>query len=230
MRKLLALVVVVVVLVLAANSILVVRQVNVEGADELTESEITQLSSIFYGKKMFSIKESDFRSAIESGGQYILDSMTKQYPSTIKLTLHKRSVKAFTIQGNYVLCIDTDGVILETRSDIPPNIPYISGLNLSRFTVGETIDTDESNLVLIRTLLEALEEAELNHRVYEINVESSESILLTTYDRLTVKLGNTESLAQKLELLKGTLDDMAARNESGGTLEFFGATKVIYTP
>lgn len=218
-------------LLVLANTLLVVRQVSVEGANAISAEEIVRGSGIRMGARMSAVRQAAVREAVESDGRLCFVGLKKRFPSTIVLTVRERSRDALALQGGKVLILDAEGYVVEVAGRLPDeDIPYVTGLKLSGYAEGDRVDDTDGRISCMGAVVEALKANGALGYVSELNLADVNRIQVITRTGMTVQLGDCENMGNKIIWMTGTLADLERRGETLGTLDVSSGTKADYRP
>lgn len=216
---------------LLARVVFVVREVQVEGAGEIPVADVLRLSKIRLGDSMRRVDPEQVRLAVESDGRLAFVGLEKCYPSGILLTVRPRSRDAVVLQGGRVLMLDAQGYVVQVLDSMPEaQIPYVSGLRASYYQLGRQLDTADGRVNAMAAVLEALKQRGAMGYASEISVEDIEDMRIITRTGVTVLLGNSDKMPDKIAWMAGALADLEARGERGGKLDVYSGTKADYIP
>ena len=95
-----------------------VRLLVVGGCINRPVSEISQLSGIKYGDNIFFLSMEDIKTRVEQNPYYEVETVKRDYPSTIRIQVKERQPSAVLEISNEILIIDSTGFVLEKRARI----------------------------------------------------------------------------------------------------------------
>ena len=216
---------------LLANVVLVVRGVQVEGAGDIPVNEVIHLSEIRLGGSMRRVDSEQVRLAVESDGRLAFVDLEKRYPNLILLKVRPRSHDAVVLQGGKVLVLDSEGFVAQVLDRMPEaQMPYISGLRASYYVLGRQLDTADGRVIAMAAVLDALKARGAMQYASEISVEDIGDLRIITRTGMTVLLGNSDNMSDKIAWMVGAVADLEARGERGGKLDVVSGTKADYIP
>jgi len=126
-------------------------------------------------------------------------------------------------QGGKVLVLDSDGFVVDITDRLPEgNIPYVTGLKPSGYQQGRQLDTADGRVYAMKAVLEGLKRVNGTGYVSELDVELLNDLRITTRTGMTVLLGNSNDMLNKLTWMTGALTDLEARGERGLELGLVG--------
>ena len=89
---------------------------------------------------------------------------------------------------------------------------------------------DASRLAAYAVVMEAIEHHSASGAVSEVNLENIADIRIITRSGITVRLGNSENMWNKIAWMKAAAADLESRRETGGVLDVSSAKQADYTP
>ncbi|MBP3411796.1 MAG: FtsQ-type POTRA domain-containing protein [Oscillospiraceae bacterium] len=199
-----------------------VQHIEIRGAHYYSEAEILQACGVATGDNLLTLSRGRISGSIMAPLKYI-DSVkvTRQLPDTLIISVVEGEPK-YAVQdsrGDHYL-ISAQAKVIE---QIPPlelgEYTLVDGLKIRTPEIGaelqiQTAAGEESKakgqLSALKTLLTAIEEAELGRAIASVQIPSSYNLSLWYEDRFLVELGNTNRLDYKLEYLKEVVNRQEA--------------------
>lgn len=214
---------------LLTNYVFLIRNVQVVGADDMSEADVVRLSGIPLGGRLNAVDKAALRAKLESTGQLAFVSAEKKYPDTVVLTVRQRSRDAITLQAGKLLVLDSDGYVVSVGDVAPEDgMPYVMGLKFSAYRLGKQIDAPESRLNAMKAVLEALKAHNAMGYVSEINLEHLSDIELIARKGIVVSLGDADNMNNKIIWMVGALQDLESRGETLGRLDVSSGSKADF--
>ncbi len=216
---------------LLTNAVFVVRDVQVVGSGEIPESDVRRLSGIRLGSRIFSVDESRVQLNVESDGRVAFVGLSRRLPNRVVLTVRPRTKDAVILQGGKILVLDSDAYVVSVTDRVPDaNAVYVTGLRASTYMLGRQLDTSDGRCGCMKAVLEALKAKGATAYAAELNVSDTANLKLITRTGMTVLLGSSENMENKVAWMAGALADLEARGETDGQLDVSSATKADYAP
>lgn len=216
---------------LLANVVFVVRDVQVVGAGEVPEADVRHLSGIRLGTRLSAVNAEEVHKSVESDGRVAFVSLKRSYPSRVVLTVRPRSMDALILQGGKILALDSDAYVVQVAEQLPDgHVPYVSGIKAMYYTLGRQLDTSDGRCYAMKAVLEALKRQNATAYVSELNVSNTGDLRIITRTGMTVLLGDSENMDNKVAWMTGALSDLEARGETAGTLDVSSGNKADYRP
>ena len=227
---LIALLAVVVYLVLH-NYVFVIRRVEVRGAENLADADVIRLAQIPMGKPLGELNPDSVKRAVESTGQLAFDGVDTQYPDTVVLHVHTRSLAALVQNAGTLLGLDRDGCVIAQYNEVPQeSAVFITGLSVNHYTLGSPLGTDANTLEAVQAILKGLQAVDASALVSEMNVANPQQLCLYSRTGIQVVLGSKDNMEKKLLWMKSALLDLESRGETRGRLDVSSADKADFRP
>lgn len=209
--------------------VFLIRNVEVVGADDMAASDVVRLSGIPLGGRLNAVDADNLRNKVESTGQLAFVSVEKKYPTTVVLTVRRRSRDAITLQAGKLLVLDSDGYVVSVGDAAPEDgMPYVMGLKASSYRLGRQLDAPESRLNAMKSVLEALKAHSATGYVSEVNLEVLSDIELISRKGIVVSLGDSDNMNNKVIWMVGALQDLESRGETLGRLDVSSGSKADF--
>lgn len=217
-------------LLLFTNVLFVVRDVQVVGAGEVPEADVRHMSGIRLGSRIWSVDPEKVRQDVESDGRVAFVSLHTRLPNTVVLEVRPRSMDAVIVLGGKILALDSDGYVVAVDEVPETGAVYVTGLKASYYTLGRQLDTADGRIAAMKTVVEALKARGATGYVSELNVTDTADLRVLTRTGMTVLLGDTGDMLNKVAWMAGALADLEARGETTGQLDVSSGTKADYAP
>ena len=209
--------------------VFVIREVDVAGSGSVPAHEAVRLSGIRLGTRMNALDEALVESGVEEDGRLAFVSLEKHYPQSVTLNVRERTQDAMIVQAGKVLVLDSDGYVVSIGDHLPQaTMPYVTGLRISGYQLGRQLDTADGRVYAMKAVLEGLKRVNGTGYVSELDVELLSDLRITTRTGMTVLLGNSNDMLNKLTWMTGALTDLEARGELLGRLDVSSGTKADF--
>ena len=198
----------IVLILLVLNSPLFsVREVTIEGNERISDETIMDNLEISLNMNLFRYcvghlnNDFDVDPLVDTLDVYI------EWPDAISITVTEKSVMGYIPYMGLYLCIDTLGCVLDSVHEIDEGIPLLTGVTVQSFSLGEAVDTEDTErFTIMLSVLTVLEKYELLDQVDEISVSDAEDIHLYI-DDLDVSMGSEDDLDRKVAAVVSVLED-----------------------
>ena len=107
----------------------------------------------------------------------------------------------------------------------------IRGISVTEFALGAKIRTDDTYKQSIMTiLLESMQSYQLSERIWEIDLQDTNSIIFQLSNGMKVNLGQADQMEEKMAWLHNILEELEAQGLSGGTIDLSSVEAPTYLP
>ncbi len=225
----LAAVLAVTLLILRAK-VFVVRHVTVEGARRYSAEQVASLAGLSYGESMLTFDQVRVEQSLSAVNDLEFVSLTKQWPSTITLTVRERQQAACVACGGAYQIIDESGYILARSESYPGGgLLLVSGMNAYLDRQARHITTDQSLQVsTMGTIITTLKALGMDGMVSELNLRDLDNIYLVSTTGVQVILGDSDALQDKLTWMRAVLQQLTAQGITRGVLDVSTGKNAVY--
>ncbi len=212
-----------------------VRNIRVEGNSGFTDEEIISLSGIRKGQPLLSLDADQAARSIESNVYLRFRYLEKEVPDTVVLGVREREACCWMTWCGIFYTMDKERMVLfetEEENVRPANLVKVDGLRIrSGCMVGQTLmlETEKQQEVFTTLFLE-MKVLGCTEDIREADLSNLDSILLTTRDGFTVRLGDSVNLHAKLRSMLLTRDELLQRGYEGGIINVINLEHPIFTP
>ena len=208
-------------------------EIAVRGNESFEDSYVIALSGIQSGTHIFNVDQRAAAAGIAQDPHLVLQKIEYTFPNKITLVVTERKDAAcFEFLGTYVLT-DSEGIILGhiQGEEKPENLPVIRGISVTEFALGAKIRTDDTYKQSIMTiLLENMQSYQLTERIWEIDLQDTNSIIFQLSNGMKVNLGQADQMEEKMAWLHNILEELEAQGLSGGTIDLSSVEAPTYLP
>ncbi len=190
-----------------------VAKFTVAGESPYSRDDIVNSVKACEGKSMFLIKTEKLEDLVESALPYT-DNVTisKQYPRGLRIEV-STAKKAFSVElsKNYYAVTNGRLKVLEATDKLPEDTVTVKGRPISSYSSGQILSFtgkpgDDAIRDALIEIAQAIEDTALEN-INMINIGDENNIYLVYDNRIIVKIGKAENLANKLSLAKKSLDE-----------------------
>ncbi|MBE5821916.1 MAG: FtsQ-type POTRA domain-containing protein [Clostridiales bacterium] len=180
-----------------------------------SKQEIIDMAEIVMGTNIFQMSIGNIEKNIEKA-PYIKSVVVKRVlPSTIKIEVEEREIKAYVDYIGAYMCIDETGYCVDSikKDDKQDNIPIVRGINpvdtTQGFAVGEILNADDNIKVQrVSNLLNLIEKNELDMQILEIDVTDKENVTIVINNGdIKINFGDMSNMNIKIPFLPKILED-----------------------
>ena len=187
-----------------------IKNIIVEGNEQISSEQIISLSKIQKDMNLFKVSNKDTINSIKENPYVKKVEIKRNFPGTIEIDIEERVASFMLVYGSSYAYIDNQGYILEISANIKEGIPKITGYttNEEEIVPGNRLNNDD--LDKLNDVLKIMSEArknEINTLITTINIEDkNEYSLYLESEQKTVYLGDSSMLDTKIPYVKVILE------------------------
>lgn len=221
-----------VIILLLFKTVFVVRSVKILGDySSISEEEIVRATNISFGKSLTAVDAASVEMGVNALGRVEYRYLELEYPNTVAVYVSERKSAAMLLHAGQILVLDKAGCVIESRSDVPnTDLIYISDLGVTGYRIGSAVSTTAEKLQTYAAVMEAIEYHAASGMISEINFADIQDIRMITRSGISVLIGDSESIRDKIAWMKAVVADLEGRGETGGTLDVSSAQHADYAP
>ena len=229
----LVLVVITAVTVIVRNTVFVVKDIQVVGNARIPTDQIIALSGIEMGESLSKVNAAKIKQGFERSGMANFESFEVQRPSTVRLFVRERIVRAVFNYAGMPTLVDEYGYAMEQSRELQEGytIPTVTGLKLTQCEVGRIVVSEVPYQVdSMNEVIAALYVQKLAQYVSELNVSDLDNLYLMTRSGMMVKIGDMQNVNNKLLWMQSALSQLTAEGNVTGVLDVSSGQSAIYQP
>jgi len=210
-----------------------VKTIMVTGNQVCTADQIAQASGVEMEDRLLFINRFEMSKGILEQLPYVDEvKIRKRFPSTLHIEVREAEPAAAIISGNMYYLIDKNAKLLEYRpydEDNQIEGLHLDGLEIAEQAPGKTIELiDELRLTTLNTVLGTFLDHPILEKIGAVHMDKLYSITFTYNDRIVVNLGDTERLAEKLDMLEAVMEGFDGTER--GHLDVSEVTQARFLP
>ncbi len=210
--------------------VFVVRNVEIGGDRQVSDETVTRAASIDFGSSIFFVDEAWIRAGVNALGSVRLDGVEIRYPNTILLSVSQRARKAMLLHMGDIRVLDEECCVVESAPTVPDtDLIYVNGMTVTSYTPGVPLQAGAGQVEAYCAIMRALDESAANGYVSEIELSDVNDLRLITRSGITVRLGDSENMSNKIAWMRSAVADLEQRGEGGGSLDVRSGTKADYS-
>lgn len=189
-----------------------VGSVVVQGNKYMQVDDVYRAAGIPEKINIFRLDTSEIRQRLLRDLRVEEVNVSRRFPATIVISVQERQPLAFATSAYGFVQLDKQGVVLAAFKNIKQvNVPIITGIRLGNIFVGDRVETVPVKNVL--AFLAALDEPTVN-QLSEVHIKPNGDIVAYTINSITLRLGNSERLAEKAKLTHDIILDIGDRKNA----------------
>ncbi len=230
-RLILMLAVICVMILVVRSRIYVIREIEVTGNETVSASEIAGLSGLVLGQNIFKVDKAAVERNLLNNNYVELLEVETVLPETVVLRVRERKPAAAVNCAGVILLTDAEGYILGRMAGLPSDekVIVISGMNVVVAPNDRMIGSASGGqMESMKRLLAAIEEAQAEKLISEMNVADSDNLYLVTQSGIQVMLGDGEQLDKKLTWMKAVLEKLTDEGIMRGVIDVTSGKNATY--
>ena len=129
--------------------------------------------------------------------------------NSIKVEVYEKSVAGCIEYMESYIYFDKDGIVLETSKDRFDGVPYIKGLTVQSWQLGEKLPVDnKKKFDMILNITQLVEKYELNIQGIEFKADGE---VVLRHDNIEIEVGNGSNLAIQMMNLGNILKEVEGK-------------------
>lgn len=207
-----------------------ISNISVVGNRVVTEEAVIKASGIKKGTNVF-------RANISSAKKYICDlgyvekvEINRKFPSKIVIKITECTETAYIIFAANYVGIDTSGRVISIKkaANVQDAKMTVTGITLKSFKEGsEFVAAKSEKKEILTDVFAAAKKQKIFDEITNINLADIKSIKLTLKNKMTVILGENESLEYKMAYLTEIINNLDEKTR-GGTVDLSDTSNVVY--
>ena len=212
-----------------------VRDVVVQGNDQIPAGEIIRLSGIRTGSPILALNEDAVAGSIGSNPRLKLKYLEKKLPGTVLLRVQEREECCWMTWNGIIYTMDKQGTVLSETEDLehpPERLIRVDGLNIRAGALpGQTLVLDDlEQQTVLHTLFLEMRVLGCTELIQDADLSNLGSLLLTTRDGFTVAMGTSQNIHAKMRSMLLTREELLRRQYRGGIINVSLPETPIFSP
>lgn len=221
-----------VIVILSLTVLFKVDTVKISGNKKYTTKQITAVLPIQKDDNLFLIKKDSAKEKLCTNLPYVYDvEISRKIPSTVNVKIIEPS-KIYYVKNNdnSYTYIDRNFKVLESGSKTKPNGVLIKKLALNDQVAGQKAGvSNKDTLKDIMNMMDIIADLKIK-KITAIYSENVNSNFLVYDNRITIKIGDTKDIEDKLYSALTAIDKLESTNPGAeGTLTSMGGKRVYFT-
>lgn len=208
-----------VIVLLYKSEVFNIKAVVVKNNNYVSSDEVTVLSEVI-NKNIFLIKKGVVEDNVKKNPYVEAIKYKRKLPSTLIISLTEKKIRGLIKFQSSFINVDSKGKMVQVINKFPSGeIPLIEGVKVEKYEAG--LDLVNGDLLKQKTLEEMLlisDYKEFKGQIYSINIDNPYDIILKTTGGMTIKIGSSNDLGNKLTYAYNVLNSKEVKGKKG-TLE-----------
>lgn len=199
-------------LVTLLGPVMNIDKVEVSSVKNVEETQIEEMMGNPVGQNLFLFRTSKAEEALRQHPYVKNATITRHYPHYLEVTIEEREPAGVILNDGKYLQFSKDGVLLNSESSLGnQSLPIITGFTPDEVpSPGETFKNNE-RFTMILDIVNACSD-DLLTMIQEINVKDKNNILAYTSQGLEIRIGNTENIEKRMQILDDIMNQVILSN------------------
>lgn len=190
-----------------------IKQINVEGVEKISQEEVINLSQIQLDENIFKIKISDIIKKLETNTHIEKVDITRELPSTVKISVKERQPRYIIEVGNGNAYIDSYGSIIEISTEkleLPILLGYKTEINniIDFENTKRLSDEDCQKIQILNNVIESAQNNNVLSYITSIDMEDITDIKLNLQtEKKIAYLGDCSDINLRILYLKKIIEE-----------------------
>lgn len=208
-----------------------VEEIVVMGNEQLSAEYITELSDLKKGQHIFAIDMDAMEAGLSSDPRVEFKGMDYEFPDRVVLNIVEcMPVARFEIDGGNSLLIDKNAKAIAVADANGEGLMQITGLNLSKYSIGYTVRTEDTyKQKVLCELLAVLQDADYTQMIVQVDISSTSNLKLYHRTGMEICYGSGEDLEIKTKWAKAVISKLAEQGITEGKVDVYSKDQAIYS-
>lgn len=206
-----------------------VKKVVAEGNYYYSDEEIMNMAGAQLGVNLlWDVDPSDLEGNLAGNPYFVEVDVKRKLPNTLFFDVNERKQVAAIVYGEKYVVIDKEGTILR-KSSIDPKVTLLTGLTISKLSVGESVEAEESaTLETTLSMLHTMEDGDIFFKKIDV---SKVVIKAYIYDTLIVK-GTPKQMTKAIKNgdLQKVVNNLLKHDTVRGTINLGNHNYMSFSP
>lgn len=211
--------------------VFIVRGVEVTGnSGPVSKESVIRFARLGFGSSILKVNREEVEERINATGNIKFVDMSIRYPDTVCLEVKVRNREAMMLHMGKIRILDEEACVMKIMDEVPDmDLLYVSGMNALNCEQGKRIQADEEKVHAYCAVIQSLNRHNADMYVSELKIDDPQNMQLITRTGITVDLGSSDKIADKIAWMKSAVADLEQRGESGGILDVRSGSKADYS-
>lgn len=204
-----------------------IKSIDVYGETRYSSKEIIKVANVKLESNLVRLDSEAISDKIEKQLPYIEEvKIKKRLPTTLEFNVVAAKIAGYIAAEDGYYIVSTEGKLLEKTADKPEKMAEINGITLEKPVVSQHITGENDNISYVKKIYEAFGEG-MSANITSLSVGDRIDLSFVYNNRVTVKLGSENDLAEKLRFVVLTLSDTNKISEDDMGIIYAGNAKKI---
>ena len=206
-----------------------IKAIDIYGESKYSSKQIIKAAGVELDSNLIRLKSKEVEKKIEDKLPYIQNAkIVKKLPTSLEIRVQSAVVAGYIEENGSFSLVSVEGKLLENLKTRPEGYAEIIGVSAENVKLSQTIKDENGSLKSVEKIYSAFNSQEQNN-ITKINVNDSLNMSFVYRNRITVELGSTAELDEKLNFVSKILKDTTKIGEDDvGTVYASNARRISY--
>ena len=203
-----------------ASPLMNVQRIIVTGNERISFAEIVERAGLSGDVNIFAFRSALAKESLHAN-TYIkhVDIVRDFRGRSLEINIVERSLSAYVrFRDNTYLFVDSEGMVLESRTSFTERHPVVEGLRFNEFTVGEYLEVENRDAFYSMLVISGLFELfDIAQDIIRIDLSREDEIHFY-YGNINIQMGSRQNLDLKIRTMMEILPTLEPYRHIGGFL------------
>lgn len=206
-----------------------IKAIDIYGDSKYSSKQIIKAAGVKLESNLIRLNSKEVQKKIEDKLPYIEEAkIVKKLPTSLEIRVKSAVVAGYIEENASFSLVSVEGKLLETVKTRPEGYAEIIGISAENVKVSQTIEDKNGSLKSVGKIYSAFNSQGQNN-ITKINVSDNLNMSFVYRNRITVELGSTTELDEKLNFVSKILKDTTKIGEDDvGTMYASNARRISY--
>jgi cell division septal protein FtsQ len=206
-----------------------IKAIDIYGESKYSSKQIVKAAGVELDSNLIRLKSKEVEKKIEDKLPYIQNAkIVKKLPTSLEIRVQSAVVAGYIEENSSFSLVSVEGKLLENVKTRPEGYAEIIGVSAENVKLSQTIKDETGSLKSVEKIYSAFNNQSQNN-ITKIDVSDSLNMSFVYRNRITVELGSTAELDEKLNFVSKILKDTTKIGEDDvGTVYASNARRISY--
>lgn len=206
-----------------------IKAIDIYGDSKYSSKQIIKAAGVELDSNLIRLKSKEVEKKIEDKLPYIQNAkIVKKLPTSLEIRVQSAVVAGYIEENSSFSLVSVEGKLLENVKTRPEGYAEIIGVSAENVKLSQTIKDETGSLKSVEKIYSAFNNQSQNN-ITKIDVSDSLNMSFVYRNRITVELGSTAELDEKLNFVSKILKDTTKIGEDDvGTVYASNARRISY--
>ncbi len=206
-----------------------IKAIDIYGESKYSSKQIIKAAGVELDSNLIRLNSKEVQKKIEDKLPYIEEAkIVKKLPTSLEIRVQSAVVAGYIEENGSFSLVSVEGKLLENMKTRPEGYAEIIGISAENVKLSQTIKDETGSLKSVSKIYSAFNSQSQNN-ITKIDVSDSLNMSFVYRNRITVELGSTAELDEKLNFVSKILKDTTKIGEDDvGIIYASNARRISY--